>query len=111
MLQRKKHPDYYDEWWNGRQSGNIDFDLAPSEELFQAFITDKTIDWPEYKKRFYTEIKNNPKAQKALDFLANYNGIVTLLCYCKDENLCHRSLVKEMIEEKEKEKEEEGEEE
>ena len=88
---------YYDDWWNGRESGNSNFDLAPSEELYQAFIKFKTITWPEYVRLFKSEIESNPKAQKALDYLAQYQGIVTLLCHCADENICHRSLVKEMI--------------
>jgi 3-hydroxyisobutyrate dehydrogenase-like beta-hydroxyacid dehydrogenase len=37
-------------------------------------------------------------AQKALEILSNYNGTVTLLCHCLNENLCHRSIVKQMIE-------------
>jgi uncharacterized protein YeaO (DUF488 family) len=68
----------------------------------------KNIDWPEYVRRFTTEINNNPKAQKALEELStNHNGIITLLCHCPNENLCHRSLVKQMVEEKEEGKKEE----
>jgi uncharacterized protein YeaO (DUF488 family) len=88
---------YYDDWWNGSKSGNPDLELAPSKELKDAFIKYKTITWSEYERRFIDEIKNNPKAQKALETLSNYNGIVTLLCHCEDENLCHRSIVNQMI--------------
>jgi len=88
---------YYDDWWNGRESGNPDLELAPSKELKDAFIKYKTITWSEYVRRFTDEIKNNPKAQKALETLANYDGTVTLLCHCEVENLCHRSIVKQMI--------------
>jgi len=92
---------YYDDWWNGRESGNPNFELAPSEALRKDFIKYKNIDWQEYVGRFKSEIKNNPKAQKALEELStNDNGIITLLCHCANENLCHRSLVKQMIEEK-----------
>jgi uncharacterized protein YeaO (DUF488 family) len=92
---------YYDDWWNGRESGNPNFELAPSEALRKDFIKYKNIDWQEYVRRFKSEIKNNPKAQKALEELStNDNGIITLLCHCPNENLCHRSLVKQMIEEK-----------
>ena len=75
-----------------------DLELAPSKELYQAFIKDRTITWSEYVRRFTDEIMNNPKAQKALEILSNYNGTVTLLCHCLNENLCHRSIVKQMIE-------------
>ena len=88
---------YYDDWWNGRKSGNPDLELAPSKELKDALIKYKTITWSEYVRRYTNEIKNNPKAQKALETLYNYDGIVTLLCHCEDENLCHRSILKQMI--------------
>jgi uncharacterized protein YeaO (DUF488 family) len=88
---------YYDDWWNGRRSGNPDLELAPSKELKDALIKYKTITWSEYVRRFTDEIKNNPKAQKALEILSNYDGVITLLCHCEDENLCHRSIVKQMI--------------
>jgi uncharacterized protein YeaO (DUF488 family) len=82
------------EWQKVRKS---DLDLAPSKELKDAFIKYKTITWHEYVRRFTDEIKNNPKAQKALETLYNYDGAVTLLCHCEVENLCHRSIVKQMI--------------
>jgi len=88
---------YYDDWWNGRKSGNPDLELAPSKELKDAFIKYKTITWSEYVRPFIDELKNNPKAQKALETLSNYDGTVTLLCHCEVENLCHRSIVKQMI--------------
>jgi uncharacterized protein YeaO (DUF488 family) len=77
--------------------GNPDLELAPSKDLKDALIKYKTIRWCEYVRRFTDEIKNNPKAQKALETLSNYKGTVTLLCHCKDEKLCHRSIVKQMI--------------
>lgn len=95
IAERKR---YYDDWWNGKKSGNPDLELAPSKELYQEFIKYKTITWSEYVRRFTDEIMNNPKAQKALEILSNYNGTVTLLCHCLNENLCHRSIVKQMIE-------------
>jgi uncharacterized protein YeaO (DUF488 family) len=96
VADRKRY--YYDDWWNGKESGNPDLELAPSKELYQSFIKDRTITWSEYVRRFTDEIMNNPKAQKALEILSNYNGTVTLLCHCLNENLCHRSIVKQMIE-------------
>jgi uncharacterized protein YeaO (DUF488 family) len=88
---------YYDDWWNGRKSGNLDLELAPSKELKDAFIKYMTITWSEDVRRFIDEIKNNPKAQKALETLSNYDGTVTLLCHSEVENLCYRSIVKQMI--------------
>lgn len=50
---------YYDDWWNGRESGNPNFELAPSEALPKDFIKYKNIDWQEYIRRFKSEIENN----------------------------------------------------
>lgn len=76
---------YYDDWWNGKKSGNPDLQLAPSKELKDAFIKYKMITWSEYVRLFIDELKNNPKAQKALETLANHDGTVTLLCHCEVE--------------------------
>jgi uncharacterized protein YeaO (DUF488 family) len=56
---------YYDDWWNGRESGNLNFELAPSEPLRKDFKY-KNIDWQECIRCFTFEIENNPKAQQAL---------------------------------------------
>ena len=91
---------YYHDWLNGRESGNPNFELAPTEELYQAYIKFKTISWSEYVEKFTDEINNNPKAQNALKKQSVYDGTVTILCHCADDNLCHRSLVKQMVHEK-----------
>jgi uncharacterized protein YeaO (DUF488 family) len=103
-----KHKENWDEWWK---------DLAPSRELWKEYIKDKRIEWPEYARQFVIEIRNNPKAVKALQTLAtpvntdidelekekkDYHlatkyRVVTLLCHCRDERHCHRSILKEMI--------------
>jgi uncharacterized protein YeaO (DUF488 family) len=57
---------YYDDWWNGRKSGNPDLELAPSKELKDALIKYKTITWSEYVRRFTNEIKNNPKSTESI---------------------------------------------
>jgi uncharacterized protein YeaO (DUF488 family) len=110
-----KDKENWDHWWK---------DLAPSRELWRAYIKDKKIDWPEYKRRYIQEIKNNPEAvqlllilssyinnnddgdiqkynniqgqEKMYDIIQEYNTI-TFLCHCKDEKYCHRSIIKEMI--------------
>jgi len=101
-------------------------ELAPSKSLWKEYLKDKKIDWDEYSSRYKLEILNNPLALKSLHNLAlldrtNINpdvnqeehqeplsqrsdilskfDTVTLLCHCKDENHCHRSLVKHMVKE------------
>ena len=112
-----KEKENWDHWWK---------ELAPSKNLWQAYIKDKKIDWPEYKRQYIKEIKSNLESVKLLRILSSYvnsnddgdrkmhnnmQGLeeknnyvlihgyndITFLCYCKDENYCHRSIIKEMI--------------
>jgi uncharacterized protein YeaO (DUF488 family) len=111
----RKKDENWDAWWK---------ELAPSKLLWKEYLKEKKIDWDEYSRRYKLEIQNNPLALKALhklalldktivypdtnkeehlvpqhsEILSRYNT-VTLLCHCKDENHCHRSLVKNMVKE------------
>jgi uncharacterized protein YeaO (DUF488 family) len=113
----RKEDENWHVWWK---------ELAPSKSLWKEYLKDKKIDWDEYSRRYILEILNNPLALKALDNLASldrtnnsntnhgeqqqptpqrsyiYNILskydtITLLCHCKDENHCHRFLVKRMV--------------
>ncbi|MFZ0510602.1 MAG: DUF488 family protein [Candidatus Nitrosopolaris sp.] len=87
-----KHEENWNEWWK---------DLAPSKVLFKEFMQDKKISWSEYEGKFRLEIRNNPKSLNALSTLRTLikDKSVTILCHCIDEKHCHRSLIKQMIEE------------
>ena len=111
----RKQDENWHVWWK---------ELAPSKSLWKEYLKDKKIDWDEYSRRYKLEIQNNPSALKALydlaslgrpnfnpdtnqkeqldsqysDILSKYDT-VTLLCHCKDENHCHRYLVKQMVKE------------
>jgi uncharacterized protein YeaO (DUF488 family) len=116
----RKEDENWHAWWK---------ELAPSKLLWKEYLKDKKIDWDEYSRRYKLEIQNNPLALKALhnlallgrpivnqdknqkeqeqqhqtlsqhyDILSKYDT-VTLLCHCKDENHCHRFLVKNMVKE------------
>lgn len=110
----RKESENWDVWWK---------ELAPSKLLWKEYLKDKKIDWNEYSRRYKSEILDNPLAVNALhnlasldrtinphtnqeeqlppqrsDILSKYDT-VTLLCHCKDENYCHRSLVKLMVRE------------
>jgi len=92
--------------------------------LWKSYVKDKEIEWPEYKIQYINEIKSNPESMLLLQILSSFiNGTIdknnriqqeqqnlperinliqkydtiTLLCHCKDEKFCHRSIVKEMI--------------
>ena len=78
MIRGVKRADqklYYDDWWNGRESRNPNFELDPTEELHQAYIKFKIIMWPEYVKKFTDEINNNLKAQSIIE-TTQYDGTV-----------------------------------
>lgn len=81
----------WDEWWK---------ELAPSKPLWQDFVVDEKITWNQYRKRFISEIKNNPKAIQTMKILkkSGHYDVVTLLYHCRDEKYCHRSIIKQMIE-------------
>ena len=110
----KQKENWY-QWWK---------ELAPSRELWKSYIKDKEIEWPEYKRQYINEIKNNPESMHLLQILSSFingnegknnhiqqeqqnlserinliqkYGTITLLCHCKDEIYCHRSIVKEII--------------
>jgi uncharacterized protein YeaO (DUF488 family) len=88
-----KNKENWDQWWK---------DLAPSKALFKGFLKDKRISWNEYVRKFRWEIKNNPSAIEALDALRSLVNAknVTILCHCTDEKRCHRTIIKQMTEER-----------
>ena len=71
-------------------------ELGPSRPLIDEFHKGR-IDWQQFAARYQAEM-----AEKG-DLLArvremSQQGTVTLLCSCADENQCHRSLLKGLIE-------------
>ena len=64
-------------------------------------MIDKRINWSVYKKRFLSEIKNNPDALDEIQELGQLSRDqdVTLLCHCIDlDKHCHRFLISELVE-------------
>lgn len=76
--------------------------LAPSKELLNDYKY-KGISWDEYTERYLKEIKYSPKAQENISsicvHLINENDI-TLYCYEKSADNCHRFLLAELFKEK-----------
>ena len=73
--------------------------LAPSENLLkETKITDNPDSWPIFKRKFLAEMKM-PQASKDLDLLAalSHRTNLSIGCYCKNENLCHRSILRELL--------------
>jgi uncharacterized protein YeaO (DUF488 family) len=85
--------DFYDTWLPN---------LAPSAALMaegQAAQTDK--EWAAFKRKFHAEMKQ-PEASHLLDLLAamSHQTSFALGCYCEDENHCHRSVLRTLLEER-----------
>ena len=85
--------DWYDVWYP---------ELSPSAELVakgQAAETDK--DWAAFAKAFRAEMKE-PPASRSLDLLAalSHGADFSVGCYCEDEAWCHRSVLRELLEER-----------
>jgi uncharacterized protein YeaO (DUF488 family) len=84
--------DYYDAWLP---------ELAPSDTLVkagQSAATDR--DWRAFARRYRAEMAQ-PAAARLIDLLAALSRTTSLSigCYCVDEARCHRSILKELLEE------------
>jgi uncharacterized protein YeaO (DUF488 family) len=88
-----------DETWNVWYK-----ELGPSKELHADFYgkNGPPIGWDEYRRRYLDEIKDQQEALDALAELVAEGKTITLLCSsaCEDASHCHRTLLKELIEER-----------
>ena len=75
--------------------------LAPSETLLKAFfpIEEDGRTWRTFKRRFLAEMKE-PEARRDLELLAalSHQTNLSVGCYCENEALCHRSILRELLE-------------
>lgn len=71
--------------------------LAPSRELLQAFRRG-AIDWETFRTHYLKEMENEG-AQEEIRRLATMarSQRVTVMCVCRDEGRCHRSLLRDLI--------------
>ncbi|HJU73263.1 MAG TPA: DUF488 family protein [Gemmatimonadaceae bacterium] len=74
--------------------------LAPSDALFRA-ITGGSISWQTFARRYIAEMKK-PDAARLLDALAalSRGANFSVGCYCEDEDRCHRSLLRQLLNER-----------
>ena len=76
--------------------------LSPSEALLKeaSAIKDEK-SWKAFKRKFFAEMKL-PGARRDLDLLAalSHQTNFAIGCYCKDESRCHRSILRELLEER-----------
>ena len=77
--------------------------LSPSESLLKEGLSvDNKKSWKAFKRKFMAEMKL-PGAKRDLDLLAalSHQTNFSIGCYCKDESRCHRSILRELLEQRE----------
>lgn len=84
--------DFYDVWLP---------ELAPSENLVkQAQSARNAREWQTFVRRYRSEMKQ-PAASRLLSLVAalSHQTALSVGCYCADERRCHRSALRELLEE------------
>jgi len=80
--------------------GNPNHVLAPTWDMVMAFKKGK-ITWEQYRERYLQLLSERYKTRRKefIDLIEQARKEdVVLLCYCKDERFCHRTLAKEFLE-------------
>lgn len=85
-------------------------ELSPSKSLFYKYLDWKRAnEWnretfiDKYRPAFLEEMQSNPSTKQLLNILYEKDKAgkkIALLCFCEDENLCHRSIVGDMLRER-----------
>jgi len=72
-------------------------DLAPTKELLKEY-KDEKIDWESFQTNFKKQMKDS-ESKNTIESLAKIsnNKNITLLCYEKDDEHCHRHIVQKLI--------------
>ncbi len=85
--------DWYDVWYP---------ELSPSPELVGAALQAETeTEWRAFARAFRKEM-NQPAASRTLDLLAalSHHADFSVGCYCENEARCHRSVLRELLDER-----------
>ena len=84
--------DYYDVWFPN---------LAPSLEAMKLGLASETdAQWNKFVRKYKAEMAK-PEAKHDLELLAALSHVTNFSvgCYCEDEKYCHRSVLRELLEE------------
>lgn len=75
--------------------------LAPSEALLKATSPKDDQSWKTFRRRFLAEMKA-PQARRELDLLAalSHQTNFAVGCYCEEEGRCHRSILRELLDQR-----------
>jgi uncharacterized protein YeaO (DUF488 family) len=85
--------DYYDVWFPN---------LSPSAGLVhEALQAADAREWNAFRRKFRHEM-SAPDRSRELDVLAalSHQTNLSIGCYCEDENRCHRSVLRELLQER-----------
>jgi uncharacterized protein YeaO (DUF488 family) len=77
-------------------------ELAPSPELMKAGkAAESDADWAAFAKKYRAEMAS-PEKKRLLDLLTvlSHGTQLSVGCYCEDESRCHRSQLRELLEER-----------
>jgi uncharacterized protein YeaO (DUF488 family) len=85
--------DYYDVWLP---------ELAPSEPIMKDFRAGPytAARWKQFMRRYRSEM-SAPERSRMLDVLAalSHQTRFSVGCYCDDESRCHRSVLRQLLQE------------
>jgi uncharacterized protein YeaO (DUF488 family) len=75
--------------------------VAPSDALFRRYMKGG-LTWGAFRRMYLAEMRKG-EAARVLDVLAAMSRQVnfSIGCYCSDESRCHRSLLRQLLEERE----------
>lgn len=73
--------------------------VAPGAGLIKAY-KEGLVTWSAFKKKYVSEMKKSAEARRTIRLLmaVAVRVPVAIGCYCEDVQLCHRSVLKELIE-------------
>jgi uncharacterized protein YeaO (DUF488 family) len=86
-------------WPRGIKKEKVDVwvkELGTPADLIEEWKADE-VEWDEFAERYRAYARDHRDAIEDLAERAR-NGTVTLLCGCKDAQHCHRSILKELVE-------------
>ena len=89
-------------WPRGIKKGHFDKwykELSPSRDLLKRY-KDKKIDFSEFGRLFLKEIQESNVIEVCREIVDESikGNVITLLCYEKDESICHRKFIKKLCE-------------
>lgn len=89
-------------WPRGIKKEQKDYwfrDLGPEAGLIKKWKAEE-IPWEEFRKSYLDEFRSKEKTahlEELKGIIKSTKGVITLLCTCREEEHCHRNILKEML--------------